>query len=343
MVRESPRLLRHATAELRILGMPAARLTLAIASISLGVALVAGSLRVLPVLLAPQVPLGMAFSLGRSVALVGLEVALFVAPPIAWALAASRLVERGDVRALSAIGVSSSRVVLGSTPIAAILALSVAIASFAWGREAAAPGRLSRALLQQAREACDSAVAPAAADLPLFGLSWVCLPGAPPRVIGVAPFGAEPAYFAATSVDLADDLRTLRLKGLEMLLPAPDGGAGTIHVSVDSATITGLAPSTRASNLRPLIRGTLLGVSALLLTAFAGLGVVSRSITSPAAAIALGIAGPLASLAVFGALERSPSHPLVYLMVPLAGVAAILLATNALVRPFRLRRLRRRP
>jgi hypothetical protein len=80
-----------------------------------------------------------------------------------------------------------------------------------------------------------------------------------------------------------------------------------------------------------------------LLAAFAGLGVVSRSITSPAFAIALGIAGPLASLAVFGALERSPSHPLVYLTVPLAGVAAILLATNALVRPFRLRRLRRRP
>src|SRR6185437_7633302 len=71
----------------------------------------AGAVRILPLVLAPGVPLRLVPVLARGVAGVAFETALFVAPPIAWALSASRLADRGEARALFAVGVRSARVV----------------------------------------------------------------------------------------------------------------------------------------------------------------------------------------------------------------------------------------
>lgn len=312
--------------EAAILGAPAARLAAGIAASMLGVAVFFGAIRVLPVLLAPSVPLALAIPLGRGVVEVGLEIALFVAPPIACALAAARLVDRGDARALAAMGARPARIALGALPAVALLAVAAGLAAMAWGRDAAAPGRLARDLLLEARASCMARPPPTAVDVPLLGFSWVCLPGAQPRAVGVAPLGAAPAWFAASSVELADDSRSLRLGHLELVVPNPTGGSPPTRVAAVEASIAGVAPLGRASNLRPFGRGVLMSGTTLLLAFLAALVVIARSIASPAAAIAVGMAGPSAALAVFSALERVATAPLVYLSVPLAGAAALGLA-----------------
>ncbi len=307
----------------RLFAAPAARLAAAVAAGILAVSLIAGTVRVLPLLLAPGVPLRLAPVLARGVAAVSLETALFLAPPIAWALAASRLVERGEARALFAIGVRPLRVIASGWPAALGIAAAAALAAAVWGREAVAPGRALRDLLAEARAACAAAPPPAVADVPLLGVSWVCLAGEPPRVVGQAPVGA--GAFSATSIEVSDDLRTLQAAELELVIPAAPGRPeGRIHAV--TASIRGLSPIGPTSNLAPAARALLLALSATALAAMAGSASLAAGIRDRPAAFALGAVGPAAALLVFSALERSPSPPATYLAVPAAGLAALLAA-----------------
>jgi hypothetical protein len=308
-------------AALRVFAGPAARATLAIAAGVLGVALLAGAVRLLPILLAPGVPLRLWPVLGRSALAVALEAALFVSPPLGFALAAARLVERGEARALFALGVSPLGLVGRSAPALLAAALAAALAAGLWGREAHAPGRAARDLLDQARVACLAAPPPAVAEVPVLGVTWVCLPGEPPRAVGpLPPAGA----FAAASITLADDLAALAARDLDLVLPAAaDRGAAHLHAA--SASIRGLAPLGRPSNLTPAARVLVLAFTAPLLAAVAAL-LLLRAAQGRVAAAVVGASGPAASLLAFSALERGPTAPFAYLAVPVAGLAALTLA-----------------
>jgi hypothetical protein len=304
-----------------LLAAPAARLTAVVAAGIVAVSLVAGLVRVLPSFLGDDVPLALAPVLARGIAAVSLETALFVAPPIAWALAASRLVDRGEARALFAVGVRPARIVASAWPTFLAIAGAAALASALWGREAAAPGRSLRDLLSAARAACVAAPPPAAVDVPLLGVSWVCLAGEPPRVVGAAPVGS--GAFAARSVTLSDDLRAFEAEDLEILLP-PRGAEPPAHLRAGVASIHGLAPLGQASNLTAAARAVLLAATATALAALAGGLVLVAAIRGRPAAFALGAVSPAASLLLFSALERAATPPLVYLAVPAAGLAALL-------------------
>jgi hypothetical protein len=312
-----------------ILAWPAARLGGAIAAGVLAVSLLAGAIRVLPLLLAPAVPLGLAPVLARGVLGVSLETALFVAPPIAWALATARLVERGEARALFAGGTGPGKIVASTWPAALAVALASALAAASWGREASAPGRLVRDLLDEARAACSAAAPPATIDVPLVGLAWVCLPGEAPRLVGAAPFvaprgGAEAAVFSATALVVSDDLRGLEARGLTLALPGSgsDPGAGP-RLHVGEATIHGVTPIGRASNLGVAGRALLLGASAVVMAAFAAAATLRGAIQSRVRALALGTAGPAAALLTFSSLERAPTSHFLYATAPLAGILAM--------------------
>lgn len=308
-------------AALRAFAGPAARATLAVAAGVLGVALLAGAVRLLPVLLTPGVPLRLWPVLGRAVLSVALEAALFVAPPIGFALAAARLVERGEARALFAIGVSPRGLVARSAPALLAAALAAALAAGLWGREARAPGRAARDLLDQARTACLAAPPPAVAEVPVLGVTWVCLPGEPARAVGpLPPAGA----FAASSISLADDLASLAARDLDLVLP-PSADRGEAHLHAASASIRGLAPLGRPSNLTPTARVLVLAVTAPLLAAVAALLLLRAAVGRVTAAV-VGAAGPAASLLAFSALERALTAPLRYLAVPAAGLAALAVA-----------------
>ncbi len=312
----------------RLYAAPAARLTAVIAAAILVVALIAGAVRILPLVLAPGVPLRLVPVLVRGVAGVAFETALFVAPPIAWALAASRLADRGEARALFAVGVRPARVVASAWPAALGAALAAALASAAWGREASSPGRAVRDLLAEARAACLAAPPPAAADVPLLGVSWVCLPGEPPRAVLPVGRGA----LSAASIVVSDDLRALDATDLDLVLPPAaaganhDAGPPEARVHAAAASVRGLLPPAPSSNLAPAARAALLAASTALLALAAGALALAAALRARTAALALGASGPAAALLVFSALERAPSPPAAYAAVPLAGLAALLAA-----------------
>jgi hypothetical protein len=312
----------------KLFAAPAARLTGAAAAAVLVVSLIAGGVRIFPLFLAPGVPLRLAPVLARGIAAVALETALLVAPPIGWALAASRLVDRGEARALFAVGVRPARILASGWPATAGVTAAAALAAALWGQEAAAPGRAFRDLLAEGRAACTSAPPPAVADVPLLGVSWVCLAGTPPLAVGPAPIGS--GLIAARSVSVSDDLRSLTAGDLEVLVPRAgepitmDTAIPEIRVHAGTASIRGLAPIGRASNLSPAARALLIAVSASALAAAAGWTALAASVKSRATAFAVGVAGPAVALLVFSALERAPSPPRAYAAVPLAGMVAIL-------------------
>ena len=319
--------------ERRVLAWPAARLALAIAAGILLVALLAGAVRALPLLLAPGVPIRVAAPVTRGILAVSLEIALFVAPPIAWALAASRLVDRGEARALAAIGVRPARIVATTWPAALLVAAAAGLAAAAWGREAAAPGRLLRDLLADSRAVCapiagaapGSDQRPAAVEVPLLGVTWICLPGEAPRAVGPAPFGGEGAVFSATGMDVSDDLRSLHLRDLTLVVPKGEARPVELRMRIGATSVRGVAPLGRASNLTVIARTLLMGVSAVLMATAAALVVLVGSIRSRTAALALGVAGPGAALVVMSNLERGPASPALYLVMPLAGLCALVI------------------
>jgi hypothetical protein len=157
----------------------------------------------------------------------------------------------------------------------------------------------------------------------------VCLPGEAPRLVGAAPFVASPGgagapVFSATELVVSDDLRGLTARGLTIALPdsGPEQRDGP-RMRVAEATIQGVTPMGRASNLGVAGRSALLGASSVLMAAFAAAITLRGAIQSRVRALGLGAAGPAAALLVFSSLERAPTRSLFYAAAPLAGLLAM--------------------
>jgi hypothetical protein len=298
----------------------AAKVTALAAVAILGVATLAGAVRVLPWLVAPNVPLRVALPFARALFAVGLETTLLCAPPIGWALACSTLVERGEARALFALGLGPGRIVRATALPALGFAALAALSALTWGTEAAAPGRLARSLVEQSRRACAGEVAPRAAHIPFVGVTWLCFEGRDPRLSGTLPGGG--GAFTAADLAISDDLRSLHFGDMRLLL----GESGNIRLNVREAEVVGLSPWGRASNLRPALRALLLSTTGIGLALLASLYVLARSISHRLKSLLLGAVGPAAALLSLSRLEQSEHGSLAYACVPLAGVAALVVA-----------------
>jgi hypothetical protein len=297
----------------------------ALAALSiLAVATLAGAIRVLPWIVAPNVPLRVALPFARALFAVGLETTLLCAPPIGWALAAATLVERGEARALFATGVGPARIVRATALPALGFATLAALSALAWGTEAAAPGRLARSLVEQSRRACAGEVAPRAAYIPFVGVTWLCFEQNQPRLSGTLPGGS--GTFTAADLAISDDLRSLDFDDMRLSF----GEAGSIKVSARQAHVTGLSPWGRASNLRPAVRAVLLSGAGTAFAFLAALYVLSRSVANRFASLVVGGAGPAAALLVLSRLEQGDHGAWAYASVPLAGMAALAAAAFAL-------------
>jgi len=305
------------------LGRAASRATAVAGALVLAVAVLAGLVRVLPWIAAPAVPGRVILPFARGLLAMGLETALLAAPPLGWAFAAAVLVERGEARALFAAGMSPGAVVRTTILPAAFFAALAAVAAAAWGAEAAAPGRMARELLAQSKQSCLAANVTQAVDVPIVGVTWLCNPGDPPRVVGSLPGGGQ-GKFSALDLRVSDDVRTVDLTDMKMLL----GDAVPIHVHAKTASITGLSPFGRASNLRPAVRAMLMSLTGAGLALFVALVVLHGGHSSRVVAIAIGAAGPAAALMVFSMLERQPTGPWAYWAVPAAAAAAVAAAVG---------------
>jgi hypothetical protein len=288
----------------------------------LGVAVLAGAVRVLPWVVAPHVPLRVALPFARSLFAVGLETTLLAAPPIGWAFCAAMLVERGEARALFATGTSPAGIVRTTLVAAAGFGLLAAVASLAWGREAAAPGRLARSLVAESRQTCGEGAGQRTAYVPFVGATWLCFPDAPPRLAGQLPTGG--GSFSARELWISDDLRSLELSDLRLVV----GEKGAISVRAEKAEVRGLAPWGRGSNLTAPERALLVSLTGAGLALLAAGIVLARSISHRVLALLIGAAGPVVSLVVMSRLEQGDHSPWAYLSVPAAGLLCLAVATG---------------
>jgi hypothetical protein len=279
----------------------------------------------------------------KSLFAVACEAALVIGWPVGWALATQRLVERGEARVLAALGERPSRTVARLVPQGIVLGAILVTTSLVLAREAAAPGRVIRALLAQGRTTCASATAPTTKGVPFVSVTWLCAGRASqgadpergaPRLVGRAPVSG--VVFTAEDASVSDDLRRIELARARIGLPiSPDS---TVRLRTRELVLRGLAPWARASALPPFLRAAIVTSAAFGSAWAAAIAILRgrRRRVSGVAAAAIGAAGPLAALALLRALElRVPEVAgggwLVLLALVPCGSLLAVLAAAALV------------
>lgn len=297
-------------------------------------ALVGAAVRLLPWVLDPSIPWATLAPFARSLLAVAVEAAVLTGWPVGWALAAARLVERGEAGVLASLGERPLQTVLRLVPQAAVFVVVLGITSVALGRDAAAPGRIVGALLEEGRAACTrpddrDPSRPATHAVPFVAATWLCAPTGP-RLVGRTPIGG--LVFTATGAHVSDDLRRIDLEDARLALPGARGeGNLTFRVHVGTLTLRGLAPFAQASSIPPFLRAVVVTTSGLAAASAAVLALLElrRRRVGTVAAVAVGAAGPLAALGALRGLElRVPevaSGPwlFAFVLVPIAAIAAV--------------------
>ncbi len=315
----------------------ALRATASVTGLVLVIAGLAAAVRLLPWLLDARVPVHVALPFARGLGAIALEASLLLGWPIGWALAAHRLVERGEALALQSLGEAPTRTVRRLAVQGALLAAMVGAASLVGGRDANEPGRVVTELLEEGRAACEIATGPSSFAVPFSGTTWLCRPDAPARLVGRAPGSLSGVFFSARAARVAGDLRQIELDDARLAFDGGEPGrAGMVHVG--TLALRGLPPWAQASSLPPWLRSALLGASGILAAALAALAALRRR-PAPRGrihAILVGAAGPLAALALLRLLERTEVGAAVYLAVPVACAAAVVAAAAVVERSLRL-------
>jgi len=302
-------------------------------------ALVGAAVRLLPWVLDPTIPWATLAPFARSLLAVAVEAAVLTGWPVGWALAGARLVERGEAGVLASLGEAPWQTVRRLLPQGALFVTILGITSLALGRDAAAPGRIVRALIDEGRLACTQAGdrdPPPTHAVPFVAATWVCSPGAGgPRLVGRAPLGG--VVFTATGARVSDDLRRIDLDDARLALP---GGAKsedrlTFRIHVGTLTLRGLAPWAQASSIPPALRAVVVTFSGLAAASAAVLALLKlrRRRVGSVAAVAIGASGPLAALGALRGLElrvpevASAAWLSAFVLVPIAAVAAVVAAS----------------
>jgi hypothetical protein len=304
------------------LGRLALRHGLIAAAVMLVLALAAGLVRLLPWIVSPEVPLRVSLPFALALAAVAVETAFFVGLPIGFALAAAKLVDRGEARALWALGASPARIVVGSVPHALVLAAFALFAALSWRGDANVPGRFALQLIEQARASCAGAERPKTALVPMVAVTWLCFPGRPPRVVGTLPGFGDRAWFSASELRPSDDLRSFELSELRIVTRKTEERAA-LRLQVDRARISGLEPWGRPAKLASLPRALLLVATSILLGLLAAWLALGRADASRLSALAVSGGAALAALSTLQAIDKGSLSNAAYALVPAVGLLAM--------------------
>jgi hypothetical protein len=286
----------------------------------------AGAIRLLPWLVSPDVPFRLAAPFARALVLGAAEIAMLVGLPLGAAVAAAVFVERGEARALFALGATPARVVRSLVVPGLAVVLAYVVLAAATGTET--PGSLAQHLLSEGRQSCTEASGARRVDVPLVSLAWLCFP-AKPRLAGRVPGVGRDTWFTAAGVDLDADLRALRADELEL---ATRLGDRPVYVHVGKATVAGLRGWGRPKALAGALRAAFIGGISLAVAVAAAFGICRLGSAGPVSA---GVISGLAATGMAAALSALDARSLPaasYLSVPLLGMA-LLAACFGLVLP----------
>jgi hypothetical protein len=280
----------------------------------------AGLVRLLPWLVAPNVPLRVCWPFARALGAVAVQTALLVGLPIGFAAGASLFVERGEARALLALGTTPGRLVASAAPRLAAAVLIGWVACAAWGPSR--PGRFASELIERGRASCIDVARPKSHWVPLVNVTWLCFPGAPPRAVGPLPgVAGRRAWFSARAIRPADDLRSVELDDLALRArahaPMPE-----LSLRVAHAKLTGLSAWGASSRLSVWARATWVAITGSLLALFCAWLVIRLGRGSRLLAAALGGLSSLAALGALHTVDRAGLSFASYALVPAAGLGA---------------------
>ncbi len=294
------------------------------------VGVVAGAVRLLPWLLDPAVPAGVAWPFARGLVAVALEAAIFVGWPVGCALACFEFVERGEARLVQTLGESPVTTVSRLAPQGLALAALLGGVALVYGTGASAPGHVATELVESARRSCVNATSPTTYAIPFTDMTWLCAPDREPRLVG-SPSGAlASAVVAARDARISGDFRTVDLDDARLLVAGPSVES-SVAVHVESLTLRRMAPWARASILRPPVRAALFAATAWLAAWLSAFALLIRGARTRLGAIVVGASGPLAALGSVRWLEQGSASPAAFLLVPVACAAACV--TSAAVLP----------
>jgi hypothetical protein len=265
----------------------------------------------------------------RGLASVALEASMLIGWPLGWALAAQRMVDRGEALVLASLGESPTRTVLRAWPHALLLSSLLFGLSSAWGNDARSPGRVATELVAEARAACEDGRL-LARPVPLLDASWLCfppraeppaaepkgdgVPAASPRLVGRGPGGMSKVVFSSRGVELAPDLRRIELEDARFAI-----AGASVHAA--HVTLRGLPPWAKASTLPSASRATLLVLSALAASFVAASGTLALRRSSRFVPVFLGGIGPTGALFALRVLEQIDASPAGYVLVPIVAYA----------------------
>lgn len=281
----------------------------------LGIAVAAGTVRLLPWIVAPDVPLGLAAPFARILATTAIEASVLLGLPAGLVAAAALLVERGEARALLGLGASPGRLLRPVAALALVPAATAAVVAVAFETEA--PGQLSARLVDAGRESCVSRDAPRAIEVPLATVTWLCFPTGP-RLVGRVPGLSRDVWFSASGLRPSDDLRRIDLD--EVTLGAALSGR-IVSIRATRATVAGLPTWGVPGGARGVHRALIVGSSAWLLAVAASWLVLRGGHASAIGATAVTLLAAVTMLAVLRMVDSRAGPWLRAVAVPAAGLA----------------------
>jgi hypothetical protein len=260
-------------------------------------ACLAGWVRLLPWLSARALPLAALGPFVLELLLGALQAALLLGAPLAAALACALFVERGEARALFALGVSPLRcarsVVL--TLLGPVLALGLAVAIFRSVHDDE-PLALLIETSDSIREHCQGAPEAVAVPLPGSSFSWLCGRPEAPLLVGPVP-GSDALWLSGRTLERAGD----RISIQSAQLTSRAGELG-LSGSADRFTVRGVGGGSRPPAL-DLFLAALAGT--LLATLPIAHGLLRRQRIPRWLPLLIGLSVGCGALALIAELARS--------------------------------------
>jgi hypothetical protein len=198
---------------------------------------------------------------------------LWVGAPIGAALGAAELVQRGEARALFALGASPAQLTRGlALPLACAAALSAGV-TLAWQPSTDRPGKFAQTLIQQGSNGCDTERV-SSVGVPFVGVTWLCFGGGgAQRLAGPVPRTSGRAWYTARNLHVSDDLGVFRARDVR-LGTRPQPNRPHLRVSVARAEIRGMLGWGRGAPLDVPHRALLVAAWVLVQSAAAAFGVL---------------------------------------------------------------------
>jgi hypothetical protein len=306
-------------------------------------ALGAGAVRLLPWLMARDVPVEVTVEFAKGLAAVALETAVFIGTPLGASLAAALFIERGEARALFALGVSPLELVRTGLPLLGAWAALLLMLSMGWQPDRSRPGHGVNQLIAGARKSCEGAIEPRSAAVPMLNVVWLCFPGGTPRAAGPLPGSSGRAWFTAERLTVTPSLDALVLRELRVSASSTAKPAATLdpdlRLHARTARISTAVGWAQPRRVNLAFRTAIAAVTAASLGGVLAWLVLRQGAANRVLAAALGAGASAAGLSILQALDRLQAHESDYLLVPVAAIGLAILAGRLLATGFHFRRL----